>query len=236
MTEKLYDKDQQLYKNKAVSEVEFLNRQSGFFQKKSSFEGVAISLINNNLQLAEYRKTILDLRQQEMETKRNLLISIRDAYHRLYSQIEIWEQNYVFVAPKDGRASFFKFWSKDQNVNPNEEIMTIVGDSSRLVGKLLLPAMGSGKVKVGQTVRVKFDGYSHTEYGVVEGTVVSISPIPRNGQYSIDVEFPDGLYTSYRKQLAYKQEMQGTADIITDDLRLFQRIFNQIRSLLDNLK
>lgn len=235
VSEKLYDKDQQLYRNKVVSESEFLTKQSGYLQKKYSFEGITVNIINNNIQLSEYQKAILDLKQQEMDAKRSLLINIRDAYRRLLSQIALWEQNYVFVAPKDGKVSFFRYWSKDQYVNPNDEIMTVVGDSSNLVGKVLLPAIGSGKVKPGQTVRVKFDGYPHTEFGVVEGIVTSISQIPRNNQYAVNVEFKNGLITSYKKQLDYKQEMQGTADIVTDDLRLFERIFNQIRSLFDNL-
>ena len=69
-----------------------------------------------------------------------------------------------------------------------------------------------------------------------KGKIISISQVPRNNQYAVDVEFANGLITSYKKQLDYKQEMQGTADIVTTDLRLFQRIFNQIRSLFDNLK
>ena len=35
---------------------------------------------------------------------------------------------------------------------------------------------------------------------------------------------PKGLETSYKKQIPFQQEMTGTADIITEDLRLIERI------------
>ena len=49
---------------------------------------------------------------------------------------------------------------------------------------------------------------------------------------SVEVEFPDGLKTNYGKQLEFSQEMQGTAEIITEDVRLLERFFNPIKSLL----
>jgi mRNA-degrading endonuclease HigB of HigAB toxin-antitoxin module len=51
--------------------------------------------------------------------------------------------------------------------------------------------------------------------------------------YTINVSLPNGLKTSYNKDLDFKAEMQGQADIITKDLRLIERIFNQFAKLFD---
>jgi hypothetical protein len=60
--------------------------------------------------------------------------------------------------------------------------------------------------------------------------------VPHNDLYTIQIALPQGLVTSYRKTLPFRQEMQGTAEIITKDLRLIERIFNQFRALLDNTR
>jgi len=43
----------------------------------------------------------------------------------------------------------------------------------------------------------------------------------------------EGLRTTYKKDLDYRPEMSGSAQIITEDLRLIERIFNQFRALVD---
>ena len=44
----------------------------------------------------------------------------------------------------------------------------------------------------------------------------------------IDVSLPKKLITSYNKKIDFKQEMRGTAEIITEDLRLIERFFYQL--------
>ena len=46
-----------------------------------------------------------------------------------------------------------------------------------------------------------------------------------------EVEFPNGLTTNYNKQIKFSQEMQGSAEIITEDIRLIERLFNPIKAL-----
>ncbi len=46
-----------------------------------------------------------------------------------------------------------------------------------------------------------------------------------------NVSLPQGLQTSYHKKIAFRQEMSGTADIITNDLRLTERILYQFRDI-----
>jgi HlyD family secretion protein len=42
---------------------------------------------------------------------------------------------------------------------------------------------------------------------------------------------PDMLISNYGKQLKFSQEMTGTAEIITDDVRLLERFLNPIKSV-----
>jgi len=77
--------------------------------------------------------------------------------------------------------------------------------------------------------------YPNQEFGMLVGKIKNISLISdKNGNYLIDVSLPNNLITTYNKELAFKQEMQGTAEIITEDLRLAERFFYQLRSVFDN--
>jgi hypothetical protein len=49
--------------------------------------------------------------------------------------------------------------------------------------------------------------------------------------YEADVQLPRGLVTSYNRRLDFTQEMRGTVQVVTDDVSLLMRVFNQIRSL-----
>ena len=94
----------------------------------------------------------------------------------------------------------------------------------------------SGKVKPGQTVNIKLSGYPYLEYGMVKGVVKSKSLVPSGDSYIMEVSLPAGLTTLYGKELDFTQNMQGTAEIITDDLRLLQKILNPFRYMISRNK
>jgi HlyD family secretion protein len=97
---------------------------------------------------------------------------------------------------------------------------------------MLLPAIGAGKVKVGQKVNIRLDNYPYMEFGMLEGRIANISDIPDQGMYYATVVFPDGLITSYGKALVFTQRLNGTAEIITNDIRLLHRILQPLKHIL----
>jgi len=90
----------------------------------------------------------------------------------------------------------------------------------------------SGKVKPGQEVNIKLSGYPYLEYGMVKGIVKSKSLVTSGDSYTIELFLPEGLTTLYGRKLDFTQNMQGTAEIITEDLRLLQKIMNPFRYML----
>jgi HlyD family secretion protein len=67
---------------------------------------------------------------------------------------------------------------------------------------------------------------------MVKGIVRSISQVPDDKLYVLEVELPDGLITYYGNEIPFKQEMLGRAEIITDNRVLIERIFDPIRSII----
>lgn len=71
------------------------------------------------------------------------------------------------------------------------------------------------------------------EFGIIEGKVEYISLTPsKERNYYVYITLPKGLKTSYGKDIIFNKEMTGRADIITEDMRLIERFFYQIRKLL----
>ncbi|MNL75900.1 hypothetical protein D3C87_2017790 [compost metagenome] len=57
----------------------------------------------------------------------------------------------------------------------------------------------------------------------------------KDGNLLLDVSLPNGLETSYKKQIVFQQEMKGTAEIVTEDLRLLERIMHQFRNIFEQV-
>ena len=119
-------------------------------------------------------------------------------------------------------------------------MFTIVPKQEKLYGQVILPALGAGKVKIGQEVIVKLEDYPYLEYGSVKGKVSSISLTTNaiktaQGEaetYLVTISFPDELKTNYGTKLDVKYEVKGSADIITNDRRLIQRFFGNLKYAL----
>ncbi len=100
------------------------------------------------------------------------------------------------------------------------------------VGKAKAVAQNSGKLKTRQDVNIRLANYPDREFGIVKGKVKSISLTPdKDGNLLLDISLPKGLITSYKKDILFQQEMSGTADVITEDLRLIERLLYQFRSM-----
>lgn len=122
------------------------------------------------------------------------------AAEQLLNEINNWELNYVLKASVSGIVSFTQIRYVNQYVTANEIVFNIVpGEKEQLVGKAMLPAQRSGKVKVGQRVIIRFTSYPDQEFGIVKGQVSSISLVPNHNNYMIEILLPDGLHTNYKK-------------------------------------
>jgi len=230
--------DSGLYAKNALSGVEYQNAKNNYLQQLQSYENAKLSIDNQNMGILQSEQTIFDLEQQYNEQRNSLQIALNSAFNQLQTQIKTWEQTYLLVSPVDGIVTFTKYWQKNQNINAGEVLVTVVpNEETKIVGKILLPPQGAGKVKEGQQVNVKFDNFPYMEFGMVRVQIKNISLVPvtvENNQkaYMLEVKFPEKLKTNYGKELTFSQEMTGSAEIITEDLRLLDKFLNPIKAVL----
>lgn len=129
--------------------------------------------------------------------------------------------------------SFLQLWAANQTVNAGDNVFAVIPKNENgYVGKLKASAQNSGKIKIGQTVNIRLANYPDREFGMIKGKIDAISLTPdKDGNLLITVSLPRGLETSYKKQITFQQEMSGTADIVTEDLRLIERLLYQFRDI-----
>src|SRR5690606_4800944 len=128
-----------------------------------------------------------------------------------------WELSYVLRSSINGRVNFLQLWSVNQSINTGDNVFSIIPmGGNQYIGKVKAPAQNFGKVKVGQTVNIKLANYPDQEYGILEGVINNISlTTDKDGNLLHDVSLPKGLQTTYTKRIAFQQEKNGRADIVT---------------------
>jgi HlyD family secretion protein len=230
-----YERHRKLFENGAIAEVELEKKKSEMLEKKSDLQAARTNLSNIEIDKSKLEEQKLDYKLQYLQDSSTFKLNLRESFENLVSQIDIWEQKYVIEAPISGIATFNRFWTENQNVVAGEKVVSIVPyDSTNIIGKMLMPIKGSGKVKVGQKVNIKFYNYPYMEFGMVSGEIKNISTVPADNLYSVEVKLPEGLKTNYGIELDFNQKMKGIGEIITEDIRFIVRVIRPIRSIIQN--
>ena len=234
LTRKDLKRDSLLLGFKAITPSDFDRSTQALLQKKSSLLGFDASITNAELNVLKMQQQLTELRMQHNNEIAQHTRLITESKWRLLAQIKQWKSQYVLTAPIDGKLTFTKYWSKNQNVIAGDVVSTVLPvDSVIVIGLMTIPSSGFGKVALGQVVNVKLNGYPYQEYGVLKGTIVRISSVPDENGYIAEINFLNGLQSTYKEQLKFIQKMDGTGDIITKDMRLIERFIQPMKALFD---
>ncbi|MDQ1098778.1 HlyD family secretion protein [Chryseobacterium camelliae] len=234
LTRKSYQRSQDLFNQGVISAVELENEKIKFIQEQQNLENINISLSQMEEGISNLNKTKSGTAISTEKDKITYSSQTLQLFEQLRKTLKQWEQNYLIVSSTDGVASFQQFFGENQFVKTGDVILTILPkNKEQLVGRMSVPSVNSGKVTTGEKVLIKLDNYRFQEYGIIEGRVQNISMSPDDkGNYYVDVTLPKGLRTSYNKTLPFDKELRGNAEIVTQDLRLIERFFYQMRKLL----
>lgn len=233
ITGEQFKRDSILYRKEVLSAVDYKNSESSLLDKKYNFHGVMTSLAEIETEMIALEREQIAAEKEFEDQKRQLQTELTAAFHILKSKLDYWENTFILVSPIQGKVTFTNYWSRNQQVKTGDVVFTVVpGSRSKIIGRLTLPLKGAGKVKPGQQVNIRFDNFPYMEYGMVKGTVGSVSLVPSNDNYTVEIDLPQDLKSNYNIPLPFSQEMKGDVEIITEDLRLIQRFFNPVKSLM----
>ncbi len=221
-----------LFNKGVISKVELENKELEFFQAQRNYQNTKINVSqiqeSKNMTRRGIENSNINKTQDDTKYLKEVILS----YKQLKRSLKKWEQTYLLIASIDGKVSFQKFWGNNQFVKHGDKVLTILPVKSFLVGKIVTSATNTGKIKPSQKVLIKLDNYPYQEFGMLEGEVITMSLTPDNeSNYYIEVKLPENLDTTYNKSISFNQEMTGNAEIITEDLKVIERVFYQFRDV-----
>lgn len=230
-------KDSLMYYSKAITEAELIKRHSdrlsllASYQSLKSNQSTALSRINTG------KIELVQLEIEEQESRSKLVSQLIAAQNSLTGGIALWKQKYVVTSPIDGTLEYLGFWRENSFVRSGDALYSVMPDKNEIVGEVVIPAFGAGKVELGQPVNVKLHNFPYDEFGTIQGEVSSISQLTSITQtkdgnvetYQVTVLFPNGSLTNYGERLNLNFETKGTAEIITKDKKLIARLFDNLK-------
>lgn len=192
-----------------------------------SFES---SLESKKSEITSLETQINLIRQGDIKESSFAFENIKEKTDYLKNQLDKWREKYLLVAPEGGIISFYenkidtkKFFQTD------EKIMAILPETtSELIGKVSLDIRHNGKVLEEQDVLIKLASYPYQEFGKLRGKVRYKADIPKDDFVNVEIELTNGLITTNEKSIPQDRQLIGTAEIVTENKRLFQRIYEKV--------
>lgn len=232
LKKKDFDRNQSLFDQGVISATEMEGKRLDYLQAQQNLQNIDLSIS----QLQESRSTVnkglsgTSITKQQTETEQ--IKSLLQAYDQLKKTLTQWDQTYLLRSSINGIVSFQNIWGENQFIKPGEVIFTILPEKQDLLGRLVVPAQNSGKIMPDQKVIIKLDNYPYQQFGVVEGKVKNISlSSDTDGNYYVEISLPNNLKTSHNQNIEFNKELRGTAEIVTENLRLIERFFYQFRKI-----
>jgi multidrug resistance efflux pump len=232
LLKKRYSMDSTLFANSYVPLSEHINSKVSYLQNLRSQKNAEIAEANENIEIQNYKNKLSTLKLQQLEEESNLRLDYANALRVLKMKISQWKSTYLVTSPCEGKVAYLGFLENKMFIESGKQLFSILPEKGHIYAQVELPVAGSGKIKEGQTVNINLDNYPAEQFGMLYGTVKEISLLPNADKYLAKIELNNSLTTSYNKQLTFKQHLQGNTEIITEDLRLLERIFYQFKKLI----
>jgi membrane fusion protein (multidrug efflux system) len=114
-------------------------------------------------------------------------------------------------------------------VQAGDRVCTIVPDGVLKVVALFRPSIALGRVRNGQSARVRLEGFPWTQYGSAEATVTNVSGEVRDGQVRVDLALDTLSDSSIPFQHGLPAEVQVEIERISPASLVLRSVGRQLR-------
>lgn len=230
-----FNRDSLLYaaSTHSISINEFEKSKQALLQRQVSFSSLKGSIKSNELATLRLQESRLDLQIKSENEMQQFRFKIDEAFQLLQVSVNQWKEKYLIESPINGKITFTTSWNENQVIKAGETFATVMPeDGSHVIARSIVPIAGFGRVKAGQEVNIKLTGFPYMEFGVLKGRIRSLSLVPVDGGYIAEIDILNEMRTSYNRDIGFIQEMNGTADIITEKNRLIYKFINPLKTLV----
>lgn len=223
--QKEYNMKVRLAQEKVIAPLELGQDRSKFISKSSELQKMETQLLNQKITLHNKQKEVMELQKQiaDMQSKFSTSLLV------FKSKVEEWITRYVAVSPESGKLQFVSALQENQHIAMGQQMFYVEPANSVFYGDIAARQAGFGKVKEGQSVVIRVESYPSSEFGYLKGKISFISPLlVRDSSFLIHVQLPDGMNTNYNKVIPFRDNLKATAEIITQDRRLLEKLFSNV--------
>jgi len=226
------NRDLYLFKNNVITIREFENKQKIVLSLKNNIEEYDILYSNTMIRIQNLKKQINDIKLEYKNDSLQLNIVFQQSTKSLINLINSWKIKYILKSPINGTVSYTKSWNISKNISKGEVLLTLIPKNrKKIIAILKVSASNAGKIKIGQFVNISLNDFPAYEYGIIKGIVNKISLSADEHGYLIDVSLPDGIQTTYHKNIFLKSELLGTGEIIVENRSILDRITYKFRKV-----
>jgi HlyD family secretion protein len=206
----------------ATTELE--KQQSGYRRVVRTGE---LAVLESQRQLKELQSQIGDIKAEVAQTRKQI------------QSLQFQLQQRVLRAPTNGTIFQLSIDNAGTVLQPGQAITQIAPQGSPLVFRAQMPSSESGFLRVGQSVKLKFDAYPFQDYGVVQGHLRWISPdskVEETPQGKVETfELEIALEQTYipiqNKRVVLTPGQTATAEVIVRQRRLIDFILDPFKKL-----
>lgn len=191
------------------------------------YRNIQFSIITKDVKALNSRWPLTSKRSEFIEYEQsffNSLISFSNSISVLKARIREWEDEYLLVAPREGKIVFSKIFFRNMNLEEGRPFIYVVPLTKLFNAQVTLTQEHYEVVKIGQKVNISLEGISNV---LLEGYVSSISQIlDHEGKFTIKVKLNTKQANQLNKNIDLRNELRGSASIITGSQSLFRKLYN----------
>jgi len=211
-------------------EHNYFSQRKGFLQKELT--ALKKDSQKNELAILQLERDIFELTISNKTEKEKNREQLGLAYEIMVNSLRTWDSKYLIRSHASGRIVLGDVRTMTPFVNRGDTIGTIISSNKEeFVARMQLNQEQVAGVTIDDPVNIRLAKYPEYSYGMLTGKVSSISFVPNNKMYAVDINFPDSLVTTAGKKLKYELGLKGAAEIITSNRSVLSRIFSPIFSL-----
>lgn len=219
-----YKAYQKIYENQGIPKLELLKEHKKYLHAVQELNDISSQIHNIKITINGLKKNynITSIEYQQEIT--NIKNRIAENISFIKNYIQQWEKSYMIKAPFDGTINYIGIISENKFISSEQEIVAVIANGQNYKVHAILTSKGYGKIAKGQKAKIMIDAYPYNEYGYLKAIVKGIGIISNQNEYWVDLELTNGLTTTSGKTIKVITNMQGNAEIITNNERLLKRI------------
>lgn len=236
-----YHRASSLNTEKVISDQELEDKKAAWLQVRRSAHSMKEEAIQNRIRAEQLHTEQLRIRAERQIELEERTRNYQHATQELQAALAQWKHQYLITAPISGTLVWQIGLGHGQFLDAGKALGTIIpANSHGVVAICTTPTTGSGRMSRGNRVQIELDAFPADEFGYLNGRVSYISRLPAADQegkffYQVEVKLPDTLRSSYGKIIPFRQNLSGTAQIVTKKRRILERLLGKLMQLTNNI-